>query len=51
MRAAKQLIQFQIEVCDDNFVKECYIDYKDVAYNETVQICSEKQIRDCNQTG
>ena len=42
----------QVEDCDENFVKECFIEYKPFAFNETVEICNETPVRsDCGQEG
>jgi len=42
----------QMENCDENFVKECFIEYKPVAFNETVEICNELPVREeCGDAG
>jgi hypothetical protein len=46
-----ELHSFQIEECDENFIKECYIEYKDHAFNETIEVCNEVPQRDCDQPG
>ena len=40
-----------MEDCDENFVKECHIEYENKAFNETVQICNERPVRDCKGRG
>jgi hypothetical protein len=41
----------QVEECSENYIKECYIEYKPSAHNETVEVCVEKPIKDCSQPG
>jgi len=41
----------QEEKCDENFRKNCFIEYSTTAYNETVQICREPLLKDCNISG
>ena len=40
-----------MEDCDENFVKECHIEYENKAFNESVQICNERAVRDCQGEG
>ena len=45
----KTVFQAQTEKkCDTHFVKECWIDYKEIAKAETVRICTKKPERICN---
>ena len=44
-------ISFKVEKCDENFVKECHIEYEDKAFDESVEICNERPIRDCQGKG
>jgi hypothetical protein len=39
------------ESCIDNFKKECFIEYEDVAKTEVVRICSAKAERNCDTVG
>jgi len=41
----------QEEECEENFRKNCFIDYEKVAFNETVEICRTPLVKDCEQTG
>ena len=41
----------QVEDCDENFVKECHIEYENKAFDEQVEICNERPIRDCQGKG
>jgi len=41
----------QEEKCDENFRKNCFIEYSQTAYNETVQICRQPLLKDCNLSG
>ena len=40
-----------MENCDENFVKECHIEYENKAFDESVEICNESPIRDCQGKG
>merc|ERR1712228_967042 len=42
--------QQEIE-CEENFVKSCFIDYEQIAFNETVRICRNPLVKDCDVTG
>ena len=45
----KTVFQAQTEKkCDTHFVKECWIDYKEIAKAETVRICTKKPERICD---
>ena len=37
--------------CDENFVKNCYIDYETIAFNETVTVCTNPLVKDCDISG
>jgi len=41
----------QEEKCDENYRKNCFIEYSTTAYNETVQICRQPLLKDCNLSG
>ena len=40
-----------MQECDENFLKSCYIEYDTVAFNETVQVCRNPLVKDCNVEG
>merc|ERR1712110_255755 len=37
--------------CEENFRKTCFIEYEQVAFNETVSVCTEPLVKDCSVTG
>ena len=41
----------QEEECEENFEKNCYIEYKKVAVDETVEMCHTPLVKDCNVPG
>ena len=41
----------QEEDCEENFRKNCFIDYEQIAFNETVQICRTPLVKDCDVQG
>lgn len=41
----------QEEECDENFRKNCFIDYKNVAIKEKVKVCFQPLVRNCNIPG
>eukprot|EP00092_Neocalanus_flemingeri_P099227 GFUD01126578.1.p1 GENE.GFUD01126578.1~~GFUD01126578.1.p1 ORF type:complete len:327 (+),score=86.20 GFUD01126578.1:103-981(+) len=41
----------QEEECTEKFKKVCFINYKNLVFNETVTICKESLIKDCKMTG
>jgi len=41
----------QEEECEENFRKTCLIDYEDLAYNSTVEICRTPLVKDCDIPG
>ena len=41
----------QEEECEENFRKNCFIDYEKIAFNETVQICRTPLVKDCDVQG
>jgi len=41
----------QEEECEENFRKNCFIEYEKIAFNETVQICRTPLVKDCNVQG
>jgi hypothetical protein len=41
----------QEEKCEENFKKNCFIEYHDVAHNETVEFCHTPLVKDCNLPG
>ena len=43
--------QIQVEECGENYVKECFIEYKQAAREEKIQICTDTQTRNCDADG
>jgi len=41
----------QEEECEENFRKNCFIEYEKIAFNETVEICRTPLVKDCNVQG
>jgi len=41
----------QEEECEENFRKNCFIDYEKIAFNETVQVCRTPLVKDCDVSG
>jgi hypothetical protein len=41
----------QEEECEENFRKNCFIDYEKIAFNETVEICRTPLVKDCDIQG
>merc|ERR1712234_81077 len=41
----------QEEDCEENFRKNCFIEYEKIAFNETVQICRTPLVKDCDIQG
>ena len=41
----------QEEECEENYRKVCLIDYEDLAYNSTVEICTTNLVKDCDVPG
>jgi len=41
----------QEEECEENFKKVCMINYEDLAYNSTVEICRTPLVKDCDIPG
>ncbi len=41
----------QEEECEENFRKNCFIDYEKIAFNETVEICRTPLVKDCDIKG
>jgi len=41
----------QEEECEENYKKICMIDYEDLAYNTTVEICKTPLVKDCDLPG
>merc|ERR1712198_568330 len=37
----------QEEECEENFRKNCFINYEKIAFNETVQVCRTPLVKDC----
>merc|ERR1712105_138795 len=38
----------QEEECEENFRKNCFINYEKIAFNETVQVCRTPLVKDCD---
>merc|ERR1712080_58454 len=41
----------QEEDCDENFRKNCFIEYEQIAFNETANICRTPLVKDCDIDG
>merc|ERR1712025_403893 len=41
----------QEEECEENFQKNCFIEYEQIAFNETVEICRTPLVKDCDKKG
>ena len=41
----------QEEECEENYRKNCFIDYEKIAFNETVQVCRTPLVKDCDISG
>ena len=41
----------QEEECEENYRKNCFIDYEKIAFNETVQVCRTPLVKDCDIQG
>jgi len=41
----------QEEECDENFRKNCFIEYEKIAFNETVSVCRTPLVKDCDVKG
>ncbi len=41
----------QEEECEENYKKNCFIEYKKVAHNVTVEFCHTPLVKDCNLDG
>jgi len=41
----------QEEECEENFRKNCFIEYEKIAFNETVQVCRTPLVKDCDVQG
>merc|ERR1711922_125338 len=41
----------QEEECEENFRKNCFINYEQIAFNETVQVCRTPLVKDCDVQG
>merc|ERR1711922_40266 len=41
----------QEEECEENFRKNCFINYEQIAFNETVEICRTPLVKDCDIQG
>merc|ERR1712079_306113 len=41
----------QEEECDENFRKNCFIEYEQIAFEETVTICRKPLVKDCDIQG
>merc|ERR1711937_128327 len=41
----------QEEDCEENFRKSCFIEYEQIAFNETVEICRTPLVKDCDVQG
>jgi len=41
----------QEEECDENYRKTCFIEYEQIAFNETVAVCRTPLVKDCDVQG
>ena len=41
----------QEEVCKESFIKNCFINYEKIAFNETVEVCRNPLVKDCTTKG
>merc|ERR1712025_9948 len=41
----------QEEECEENFRKSCFIEYEQIAFNETVEICRTPLVKNCDAQG
>merc|ERR1711970_1685435 len=41
----------QEEECEENYRKTCFIEYEQIAFNETVQVCRTPLVKDCDVQG
>jgi len=41
----------QEEECEENFRKNCFINYEKIAFNETVEVCRTPLVKDCDVQG
>merc|ERR1712055_238424 len=41
----------QEEECEENFRKNCFINYEKIAFNETIQVCRTPLVKDCDVQG
>merc|ERR1712212_1415445 len=41
----------QEEECDENFRKSCFIEYEQIAFNESVAVCRTPLVKDCDIQG
>merc|ERR1711892_451744 len=41
----------QEEDCEENYRKTCFIEYEQIAFNETVQVCRTPLVKDCDVQG
>merc|ERR1739838_786192 len=41
----------QEEDCDENFRKSCFIEYEQIAFNETAEVCRTPLVKDCDVQG
>ena len=41
----------QEEECDENFRKSCFIEYEQIAFNESVAVCRTPLVKDCDVQG
>merc|ERR1712156_138955 len=41
----------QEEECEENFRKSCFIEYEQIAFNETAEICRTPLVKDCDVQG
>ena len=46
-----QLLYFQVEKCETDYIKECHIDYEIRAKSIKMEVCKESWERDCDVEG
>ena len=43
-----KVIIFQEEICQENYVKNCFIEYQQTADNVTLAVCRVPLVKDCD---
>ena len=48
MFSLNEELGWQEEECEENFRKNCFIEYEQIAFNETAEICRTPLVKDCD---